>query len=400
MPTFRYQAVTPEGAHREGLLEAGNPRAARDQLRAQGLLPVEVAAAAAAPAGAKSAQRLSATDRALLTRQLATLLAAAMPLEEALGALAEQSEGKGQRAVLEGVRQHVLAGESLAQSLAQYPRVFSEFYRGLVAVAGETGQLAEVMARLADYLEARQALRQKILLAALYPCLVAVIALAVVAALLLFVVPQVVAAFEHTRQTLPWLTRALIGVSGFLRANVLVLLALIALAAVAGYYASRRERTRLAWHRLVLKLPAIGRLLLALDCARFASTLAILVGSGAPLLRSLEAAAGVIWLVPLREAARGGTARVREGVGLARALDAGRLFPPLFLQLVASGEASGRLPELLQRAAAQQQSEAERRLAILVGLLEPALILVMGGVVLLMVLAVMLPIVSMNQLIR
>ena len=399
MPSFRYQAVTPEGASREGLLEAATARAARDLLRAQGLLPVEVLAAETG-AGAQGQTRLDANERALLTRQLATLLAAAMPLEEALGALAAQSETKSARELLSGVRQQVLAGETLAKALGQYPRVFSEFYRGLVAVAGETGQLAEVMSRLADYLEARQALKQKILLAMLYPCLVALVALAVVAALLLFVVPQVVAAFEHTRQTLPWLTRALIGTSGFLRANIYLVLAFVLLAAVGGFFALRRERWREGWHRALMKLPAVGRLLVGLDCARFASTLAILVGSGAPLLRALEAASAVVWLLPLRAATSTAAARVREGVGLARALEASAVFPPLFVQLIASGEASGRLPDLLQRAAAQQQAEAERRLAILVGLLEPALILVMGGVVLLMVLAVMLPIVSMNQLIR
>ncbi len=399
MAHFRYQAVTPQGASREGLLEAATPRAARDLLRAQGLLPVEVVEAETG-AGAAAQSRLDANERALLTRQLATLLAAAMPLDEALGALAAQSESRRAREIMAGVREQVFAGETLAKALAQYPRVFSEFYRGLVAVAGETGQLAEVMSRLADYLEARQALKQKILLAMLYPCLVAVVALAVVVALLLFVVPQVVAAFEHTRQTLPWLTRALIGVSGFLRSNLYLVLAVLALLALGGFFAWRRERFREAWHRSLMKMPAVGRLLIALDSARFASTLAILAGSGAPLLRALEAAAAVVWLGPLRTATSVAAARVREGVGLARALEASGVFPPLFLQLIASGEASGRLPELLQRAAAQQQSEAERRLAILVGLLEPALILVMGGVVLLMVLAVMLPIVSMNQLIR
>ncbi len=399
MPHYRYQAVTPEGAAREGSIEAATPRAARDLLRAQGLLPIELQTQDER-GEARLGARVGAVDRALFTRQLATLLAAAMPLEEALEAVARESEAKSVQEVLDAVRSEVLAGQPLAAAMARHPRVFSEFYRGLIAVAGETGQLAEVMARLADYLETRQALRQKILLALLYPTLVAAVALAVIVALLLFVVPQVVAAFEHTRQSLPLLTRALIAGSGFLRAQVWVLLGAGAALATAAYFALRRERARSAMHAFLMRFPAVGRMLVALDAARFASTLAILAGSGAPLLRSLEAAAGVVWLLPLREAAVSAAARVREGVSLARALEAGRVFPPLFVQLIRSGEASGRLPEFLQRAAAQQQGEAERRLALLVGLLEPALILVMGGVVLLMVLAVMLPIVSMNQLIR
>jgi len=398
MPNYRYQAVTAQGAARDGFIEAATPRAARDLLRDQGLLPIEVEAKEGR--GSVRGLRVGAVDRALFTRQLATLLAAAMPLEEALEAVARESESKAVQDVLHAVRDEVLAGQPLAAAMSRHPRVFSEFYRGLISVAGETGQLAEVLARLADYLEARQALKQKILLALLYPCLVAVIALAVIVALLLFVVPQVVAAFEHTRQSLPLLTRALIAGSGFLRANVWILLGAGVALAAAAYVALRRGRTRRAAHALLCRFPAVGRMLVALDASRFASTLAILAGSGAPLLRSLEAAAGVVWLLPLREAAIGASARVREGVSLARALEASRVFPPLFVQLIKSGEASGRLPELLQRAATQQQAEAERRLALLVGLLEPALILVMGGVVLLMVLAVMLPIVSMNQLIR
>jgi general secretion pathway protein F len=398
--TYRYQAVTAGGQAREGLIEAASPRAARDALREQSLLPIAVEESLVGEPSGKERRRLPPGETVLFTRQIATLLAAATPLETALSAVAEQSESARVRELLKHLREDVLAGQTLAAALARFPNVFSEFYCGLVAVGSETGQLAEVMGRLADYLEARQALKQKVLLALLYPTLVAVIALGVITALLLYVVPQVVAAFEHTHQTLPLLTRALIALSGFLRDELWLILLLIAATVAAATYALRRASVRARWHAAIARLPMVGRLLLSLDTARFASTLAILVGSGAPLLRSLEAAAGVVWLLPLRAAARDAALRVREGVSLNRALDAAKVFPPLFLQLVASGEASGRLPELLQRAAAQQQMEAERRLGLLVGMLEPALILIMGGVVLLMVMAVMLPIVSMNQLIR
>jgi general secretion pathway protein F len=402
MPTYRYEALDTAGGSRFGSLEAPTPRAARDALRAQGLAPVEVSVVQTSAASASGGwQRgLPADEVSLITRQLATLLVSGTPLEQTLAAVAEQADRPRTRLSLERVRAGVMGGQSLAQALGAQPQTYSPLYRGLVAVGGETGQLAGVLARLADYLEARQALKQKIGLALIYPVLVAVIAIAVITALMFYVVPQVVAVFQQSRQALPWLTQALIAISGFLRASWMVWLLVIALGAVLLILGWRREAFRARCQRALLAAPGIGRLLGGLDTARFASTLAILVASGAPLLRALEAASGVLWLVPMRDAAMDVAERVRQGVSLSRALSEAKIFPPLFVHLVASGEASGQLPALLERASAQQEREVERRLAWLTGLIEPVMIVLLGGIVLVLVLAVMLPIVSMNQLIR
>jgi general secretion pathway protein F len=402
MPTFRYEALDTAGRSRFGSLDALTPRAARDALRAQGLAPVEVTAAQTTEASASGGWKrgLPADEVSLITRQLATLLVSGTPLEQALAAVAQQADQPRTRQSLERVRAGVLGGQSLAQALGAQPQTYSSLYRGLVAVGGETGQLAGVLARLADYLEARQALKQKIGLALIYPVLVAVIAIAVITALMFYVVPQVVAVFQQSRQALPWLTQALIAVSGFLRASWMYWLAAIIIGTVLLTLGWRREAFRARCQSALLGAPGIGRLLGGLDTARFASTLAILVASGAPLLRALEAASGVLWLVPMRGAARDVAERVRQGVSLSRSLAEAKIFPPLFVHLVASGEASGQLPALLERASAQQEREVERRLAWLTGLIEPVMIVLLGGIVLVLVLAVMLPIVSMNQLIR
>ena len=401
MPSFRYEALDGDGRSRYGSIEALTPRAARDALRAQGLAPVDVEAARETAA---TAQRwhpgLRADDVSLVTRQLATLLVSGTPLEQALAAVSQQADRAAVRKTLERVRAGVVAGQSLAQAMSADPQTFSALYRGLVAVGGETGQLAGVLARLADYLEARQALRQKISLALIYPTLVAIIAVAVIAALMFYVVPQVVAVFQQSRQTLPWLTRALIAFSAFVRATWPLWLLAAAVLVVAFILGWRREAIRARMQSVLLGLPGVGKLLGGLDTARFASTLAILVASGAPLIRALDAASGVLWLIPMRVAAKAVAQRVQQGVSLSRAMDEAGVFPPLFVHLVASGEASSRLPAMLERASAQQEREVERRLAWLTGLIEPLMIVMLGGIVLILVMAVMLPIVSMNQLVR
>ncbi len=398
-PAFRWEAVDGQGRLKQGVAEADTARAVRDQLRAQGLTPTAIAAAGAR-ADAFASVRLPPALLALTTRQLATLALSGMPLDQALGAVAEQADDARAARLAASLKSHVTAGESLQAALSRYPRAFSPLYRGLVAAGAETGRLAEVLARLADYLEAREALRQKVVLALIYPAIVTVIAFAVIAVLLAYVVPQVVSVYQQSRQALPWLTQALIAASAFFRATGWLWLAALALGAVAFTLALRRPAFRARWHALVLRLPVAGRLARSLDTARFASTLAILVGSGAPLLRSLDAAADVVRMLPLRAAAGAASALVREGVALARALREQRVFPPVLVHLVASGEQSGRLAPMLERAAEELERDAERRLAWLAALLQPALIVVMGAIVLVLVLAVMLPIVSMNQLIR
>jgi general secretion pathway protein F len=399
MPAFRWEAVDGHGRIKQGVLDAESPRAARDQLRAGGLTPTAVDVAETR-GGGLAGVRLPASLVALTTRQLATLAQSGMPLDQALAAVAEQADDPRAAKIVAALRTNVASGEALPAALARYPRTFPPLYRGLVGAGAETGRLADVLARLADYLDAREALRQRVVLALIYPAIVTVIAFAVIAVLMVYVVPQVVSVYQQSRQSLPWLTRALIGASGFLRATGWIWLALLAGCAVAFAVANRRATFRARWHAWLLRLPVAGRLARSLDTARFASTLAILVGSGAPLLRSLDAATEVVRMVPLRRAAQTASALVREGVSLSRALADQREFPPVLIHLVANGESSGRLSAMLERAAEELERDAERRLAWLAALVQPALIVVMGAIVLVLVLAVMLPIVSMNQLIR
>jgi general secretion pathway protein F len=399
MPAFRWEAVDARGQLRHGLVDADTPRAARDRLRADGLTPTAVEDAP--ERGTPLARlKLSALALALLTRQLATLALSGMPLDRALAALEEQADDPRVGALCAALRGHLAAGEPLATALARYPRTFAPLYRGLVVAGAETGRLADVLGRLADYLEARQALRQKFVVALIYPALVTVIALSVIAVLLVYVVPQVVAVYQQSRQTLPFLTQALIATSNAIR-TIGWALVLAALALAFGFaWALRQPAFRARWQALLLATPGIGRLLQSLDAARFASTLAILVASGAPLLRALDAAADVMRMGPMSAAARTSGTLVRQGVSLSRALREQRVFPPLLVHLVANGEQSGALAAMLERAAAELEREAERRLTWVAALIQPALIVAMGAIVLVLVLAVMLPIVAMNQLIR
>ena len=400
MPAFRYEAVDANGRPRRGLVEAVSARVARDALRGDGLFPTAIDPVTRSLAGRADATRLAPPTLALITRQLATLVSSGMPLDQALAAVAEQADHPGAVRLLGAIREQVAAGEPLAGALSRFPRTFSELYRGLAAVGAESGQLGGVLSQLADYLEARQILRQKLTAALIYPALVTVIALSVIAALLLYVVPQIVAVYQQSRQTLPWLTRALIASSGFVRSTGWYWLGLFVVLGATASVLLRRERWRERAQELLLRTPVIGSVLGGLDTARFASTLSILIGSGAPLLRALETAAGVIWAAPIRRAAHAASAHVREGVSLARALASQRVFPALLVHLVANGEQSGQLPAMLERAAREQDADVERRLTWLAALVQPVLIVIMGGVVLVLVLAVMLPIVSMNQLIR
>jgi general secretion pathway protein F len=400
MPAFRYEAVDGAGRPRRGLVEAATARAVREVLRGNGLFPTAVEPAAQGFAARSDATRLAAPTLALVTRQLATLVASGMPLDQALAAVAEQADHPGAVRLLGAIREQVAAGEAFAGALSRFPRTFSPLYRGLAAVGAESGQLGAVLSRLADYLEARQVLRQKFAAALIYPALVTIVALAVIAALLLYVVPQIVAVYQQSRQTLPWLTRALIASSDFVRATGWYWLGLLVVGSATVALLLRQERWRERAQAALLRTPVFGRVLSGLDTARFASTLAILTGSGAPLLRALETAAGVIWAAPIRRAAHTAAAHVREGVSLARALASQRVFPALLVHLVANGEQSGQLPAMLERAAREQDADVERRLTWLAALVQPVLIVVMGGIVLVLVLAVMLPIVSMNQLIR
>jgi general secretion pathway protein F len=396
MEAFRYRALDAGGATVSGVVEAETPREARTQLRARGLLP-SVIQKNAPPAWARG---LSAAELSLLTRHMAALLESGLTMEQSLAALIEQAEAPLTHEVLSGVKAQVMAGASLATALGSHARSFPEFYRALVHGGEESGALPTVLAHLADYLDGRQALRQKTTLALLYPALVALVATAIVTGLLVYVVPQVVQVFQQSRQALPLLTRALIALSAFLRAAWPFLLLLLVAITLGAHLALRRPVLRRRWHALILRLPGLGPLARGVDTSRFASTLAILVGGGVPLLGALASGARVMGNAVMREAVERAIERVREGVSLARALGETRAFPPLLVHLVASGELSGKLEQMLERAARLETQALERRLAVFLTLLEPAMILVMGAVVLMIVLAILLPIIEINQLVR
>jgi general secretion pathway protein F len=336
----------------------------------------------------------------VLTRQLATLLESGLTLEQALNALIEEANAPIVREVLAGVRTEITAGLSLAAALGAYERSFPDYYRALVHGGEESGALPTVLQHLADYLDARQALQQKTGLALLYPALVTVVAILIVAGLLVYVVPQVVQVFQQSRQALPWLTRALIALSDFLRGSWPYLAIALIAGAGAARLALNHDAARRRWHAFLLRVPGLGPLVSGVNTSRFASTLAILVRGGVPLLTALASAARVITNTVLRAAVERAVERVREGASLARALGETRAFPALLTHLVANGEASGKLEQMLERAAFLETQALERRLAVFLTLLEPALILVMGGIVLLIVLAILLPIIEINQLVR
>ena len=401
MEAFHYQALDAAGRAVSGVVQADTPRQARAQLRAQGLLPSAIELVRARERARQPwARGLSSDELSLVTRQMATLLASGLTMEQALSALIEEASEPLTREVLGGVKTEVTAGLSLAGALGSYDKSFPDFYRALVQGGEESGALPIVLQHLADYLDARQALKQKTNLALLYPILVTVVAVSIVTGLLVFVVPQIVQVFQQSRQSLPLLTRALIALSGFLRAAWPYLAVALVGAVAALRVALRRDAPRRSLHALFLRTPWLGPLVRGVNTSRFASTLAILVGGGVPLLSALNSGARVMTNLAMREAVEGAIERVREGESLARALGATRVFPPLMVHLVASGELSGKLEQMLQRAAQLETQALERRLAVFLTLLEPVMILVMGGVVLMIVLAILLPIIEINQLVH
>src|SRR6185295_14870789 len=402
MPGFRYQAYNVEGKLHKGVLEADSARQARATLRDQGLTPYRVEVIAANdPAGGARFSRVSISTSELtqMARGLASLLEAGITVEQAFNALIEQAERERVRQVLAALRGEVIAGNTIAKALGAFPHVFSDLYRTLIAAGETSGQLPRVLSKLADYLEDRQQMRSRLALALVYPSSVLGVALVVVGALLIYVLPQVVGVFQHAHQKLPVLTRALIWLSGFLQATWGLWVAVVVAAALALRFALRRPASRAALHRMMWRAPVVGRVLRHLDAARLAATLSILVGSRVPILQALEAGTGVMTLVPMREALSTAARGVREGMPLARALAATQAFPPVMVHLISSGETSGRLDEALERAARQQQSDIATRLTVFATLFEPAMILFMGGVVLTIVLAILLPIFQLNSLV-
>lgn len=412
MSAFEYTALDKKGRSRKGVLEGDTARQIRQQLREQGLTPLTIAEVArrsnlgSASFTLKQSYhshyylRISATDLALLTRQLATLIRSSLAIEEALRAIAEQTHKARLKSMILAVRSRVLEGHSLAEGLSHFPHVFSDLYRATVAAGEQSGHLDLVLERLAEYTENRQVLRQKTLLALFYPILLTVMSMLVVGGLLTYVVPQVVQVFNNINQELPWLTRVLIALSDFLRHYGLGLIILLILIGSVLRYLLRFNKYILIFHTLLLHTPLLSRLESGTNVARFTRTLSILTESGVPLLEALNITAQVVSNRSMRQAVVEVADKVREGQSLHTALEQTRLFPPMTVYLIASGEASGHLESMLERAAIIQERELETLMGVLLGLFEPLLILTMGAVVLIIVLAILMPIFELNQLIN
>jgi general secretion pathway protein F len=406
MPAFRYEAVDGDGSTRKGVVNADSARSARSDLRLQGLTPLMVEAIAAQldASGAEKSrgfgERLSQVELALFTRQLASLLEAGLPLEQAFTALLEQAERPYVRDLVASIRSEVMGGAPFSEALSRHPRDFAEIYRALVASGEQIGHLARVLSRLADYIERRNALVQKVRLAFTYPAIVTVVAFAIVIFLLTYVVPQIVSVFANTKQKLPLLTVMMLAVSNFVRAYGILMAVLLVIAGFIWRRALRNPVLKRRWHTWLLTAPVYGKFERSLNTARFASTLAITTGSGVPILRALDTSRDTLSNVAMKELVEEASASVREGVSLARALSAQKHFPPMLIHMIRAGEITGELPAMLERAANSQQQDLERRTLTIAGLLEPVLILAMGVVVLLIVLAVLMPIIEINQLVR
>jgi general secretion pathway protein F len=401
MGAFEYQALDDSGRTRRGISEGDSPRHVRDQLREQGLMPLEVRPVdgeAPLRGGRRAGASLPGAERALVLRQLATLVRAGLPLEEALGTVAEQATRKGTSAVFSALRASVREGLDLAEAMRNYPRAFSAEVVAAIAAGERSGALGAVLERLAGFAERRQGLGREMLLSLLYPVIVVAVALVVIAAMMTTVVPRVMRVFEHADRELPWLTRALISVSEFLSAHGFwALLAGVGVAVLVAF-SLKSEGARAAWQGLLLRVPFLGRAMRAAATARFCRSLALQVASDVPLVEGLQVSAGATGLVGMSRQIHATARSVREGASFAGALGSEAVLPPLVTRLLASGEQTGKLAEMLDRAAQSQEEEAGMLSRTFSTLLQPVMILLVGLFVLLIVLAVMLPILELNQL--
>ena len=406
VPAYTFEALQADGKSRKGVIEADTAKAARALLRGQALVPlmVEPLAGGASesllsrPIGGGRA--FNSTQLAIWTRQLAGLVASGLPLERSLTALADEAEDARQRNLIASLRAEVNAGSPLAKAMAQQPREFSPVYTAVIAAGEQGGHLGTVLERLADDLEERQALKAKLIGAALYPAIVTLAAIVIVVFLVSYVVPQVATVFAGTQRSLPMITVAMLGLSDFVRGYGWWLLGALILIAVGTRLALRRPALRQQFDALWLRLPLVGRLARGYNAARFGGTLAMLAGAGVPILRALQAAAETLNNTAMRADAEDALVMVREGAPLAAALAQKKRFPGLLAMFARLGEQTGQLPLMLQRAANQLSAEVQRRAMRLATVLEPLLILGMGLVVLAIVLAVMLPIIQLNQWVK
>ena len=404
MGAFEYVALDQAGKQSKGLLEGDTPKHVRQLLRDRNLFPVSVTEVAQKEARRQRSFSLrsgmSSGELALITRQLASLSQSGLPLEEALLAVSQQNDQPRTKSILLGVRAKVMEGHTLADGFSEFPQAFPELYRATVAAGEQSGHLDVVLERLADYTEARQELRQRVTNAMVYPIALVVMAIGIISFMLATVVPKIVGVFENTAAELPGLTSGLIATSDFLRDYWGLLLIGFAAAAYGTWWVLQQEGPRRRYHATLLRLPIIGRLSRGVNTARFTRTFSILAGSGVPILDALKISAEVIESLPMRDAVLEATLRVREGASISKSLAASKLFPPMMIHLISSGEAGGRLEEMLSRAAAGQEREVDGLIAALLGVLQPLLIVLMGAIVLTIVLAILLPIFEINNLIR
>jgi len=403
MGAFEYTAVDASGKESRGILEGDTARQVRQLLREKQLLPLTVTEVAESEATRQKSFTLrpsmSAGDLALVTRQLATLVQSSLPLEEALLAVSEQTESTRVKSIIIGVRSKVMEGHTLADGFGDFPKAFPEIYRATVSAGEQSGHLDAVLERLADYTEGRQVLSQKIQHAMIYPVVLTALAVLIVSGMLVYVVPKVVGVFSNTGRELPGLTVFLIAVSDFLRNYGLYLLIALVAAGYGARRALRQPGPRRWLDALLLRIPLVAKLVRGSNTARFTRTLSILTGSGVPVLEALRISAAVVTNIPMRESVEIASDRVREGAPIGKSLAIGGYFPPLCVHLISSGEASGELETMLSRAAINQEREMDGLIAALLGILEPALIVSMGVIVLVIVLAILLPIFELNQLV-
>ncbi len=407
MPAFTYQAMNAQGKNLQGVLEGDSARAVRSMLRAQGLIPLQVEVVKATDTKGLglntvvfATRAFSAAALTIWTRQLASLTQAGLPLERALSALVDEAVTPRQRDVMASLRAEVNGGQSFATALAQHPKEFSAIYCAVVGAGEQSGQLSGVLTRLADDLEAQQTLRSKVMAAMLYPTIVSGVALLIVLFLLASVVPQVANVFTASQRSLPWLTQFMLGLSHAVQVGWAWGLSSLVLGGWILKYALRQPLLRERWDAAWLRLPLIGRLARGYNAARFANTLATLVGAGVPILKALQAAAETLSNQALRADMLEALVLVREGAPLGSALGQKKSLPGLLPMFARLGEQTGQLPQMLQRAATQLSSDVQRRALQLATILEPLLIVVMGAMVMLIVLSVMLPIIQLNQLVR
>jgi general secretion pathway protein F len=403
MGAFQYVAVDAAGKEHRGVLEGDTAKHVRQLLRERKLLPVQVGEVEAEEKHVTKpllpfTRGIGTLDLALLTRQLATRVRAALPLDEALQAVSEQTDKARLKSIMLGVRAKVVEGHPMAAGLEDFPRAFPAVYRATVAAGEQAGQLDSVLERLAEYTESRHGLRQKISQALIYPIVLTVLALSIVIFMLVAIVPKVVAVFENTGQELPILTTALIALSEFLTAWWWAVLAVLIALVFGARQILRDPIARRGLHVLLLRLPVVSRVIRGVNTARFTRTLSILTSSGVPALEALQISATVVTSLPMREAVEQASVHVREGAPIGRSLSESQLFPPMSIHLISSGETSGKLDEMLERAAIHQENEMDSLLAMMLNVLQPALIVLMGLMVLAIVMAILLPIFQLNQL--